>query len=403
MSNYLLGNMPITPFPLIEVHGSPRQRGAMYGEQARQRIRHSFRHYEEQLGRLGYGLDGIERLVGIFLPRIREWAPDLVEEMEGIAAGADVNLASIVLVNARTEVLQLAHREKGMVEDDDPDGCTGAVILPSATRAGRLIHGQNWDWKAECAETSVVLRIRRDGAPDLLTFTEAGALARSGFNSAGIGITANYLESDRDYRELGIPLPFIRRRALEAAHFAHALRVVAITPKSGSNNMMISTAEGFAVNLECAPDEAFTLFPRNGMIVHSNHWLSPVALSKLKETGLASVSDSLYRDWRVREHLNGRVGDIVLDDLKNALFDDFATPFAVCRPPVKKEGGNLSATVAMIVCEPAAGIMDIAPLPALNREFTRYALTLDDDVLARIDRLSDEPASDRESRWAASS
>jgi isopenicillin-N N-acyltransferase-like protein len=394
--------MTVTPFPLIEVHGSPRQRGEMHGEQARERIVRSFGHYEEQLGRLGYGRDDVERLVGIFLPRIRNWAPDLVEEMEGIAAGADVSLASIVLVNARTEVLQLAHREKG-VSEDEPDGCTGAVILPGATRAGRLIHGQNWDWKAECATTSVVLNIHRDDAPDVLTFTEAGALARSGFNSAGIAITANYLESDRDYKELGIPLPFIRRRVLEAAHFAHALGVVAMTPKSGSNNMMVSTAEGFAVDLECAPDEAFSLYPQDGMIVHSNHWLSPVALSKLRETGLGSVPDSLYRDWRVREHLRSRSGDIVADDLKAALFDDFATPFAVCRPPVKKEGGNLSATVAMVICEPAAGYMELAPLPALNRAFTRYDLKLDDDVLERIDKLSTNPDSDRKSRWAASS
>jgi isopenicillin-N N-acyltransferase-like protein len=394
--------MTVTPFPLIEVHGSPRQRGEMHGEQARERIIRSFGHYEEQLGRLGYGRDDVERLVGIFLPRIRNWAPDLVEEMEGIAAGADVSLASIVLVNARTEVLQLAHREKG-VSEDEPDGCTGAVILPGATRAGRLIHGQNWDWKAECATTSVVLNIHRDDAPDVLTFTEAGALARSGFNSAGIAITANYLESDRDYKELGIPLPFIRRRVLEAAHFAHALGIVAMTPKSGSNNMMVSTAEGFAVDLECAPDEAFSLYPQDGMIVHSNHWLSPVALSKLRETGIGSVPDSLYRDWRVREHLRARSGDIVADDLKAALFDDFAAPFAVCRPPVKKEGGNLSATVAMVICEPAAGYMELAPLPALNRTFTRYELELDDDVLGRIDKLSANPDSDRKSRWAASS
>jgi len=395
--------MTITPFPLIEVHGSPRKRGELYGDQARDRVRRSFGHYEEQLGRLGFAADDVERLVGVFLPRIREWAPDLVEEMEGIAAAADVSLASIVLVNARTEVLQLAYREKGMAEDDDPDGCTGAVIMPAATKAGRLIHGQNWDWKAECAETSIVLRIRRDDAPDVLTFTEAGALARSGYNSAGIAITANYLESDRDYKNLGIPLPFIRRRALEAAHFAHALRVVAITPKSGSNNMIVSTAEGFAVNLECAPDEAFPIYPQDGTIVHSNHWLSPVALSKLKETGLASVPDSLYRDWRVRQYLMARTGDIVAEDLKDALFDDFASPFAVCRPPVRKEGGNLSATVAMVICEPVAGYMELAPLPALNRTFTRYELALNDSVLERIDKASTQPVSDRKSRWAASS
>ena len=368
--------MTAQPFPLIEISGKPRQRGRAYGEQAGQRIRGSVDLYAGSLGRLGFGKADIDRLTTHFTPRIRDWAPDLVEEMEGIAEGCGLDLASIVLVNARTEVLQLARREKN-VADDEPDGCTGAVILPEAAKADRLIHGQNWDWKAECAETSVVLRILRDDGPDILTFTEAGGLARSGFNAAGIAITANYLESDRDYREIGIPLPFIRRRALEARHFALALKVVATTPKSGSNNMILSTAEGYAIDLECAPDEAFAVHPKRGLIVHANHWQSPVALGKLKETGLHDVPDSLYRDVRVRSHLEPKRGALTVDDLKSALFDDFASPFCVCRPPLIKEGGNLSATVAMIVMEPREGVMEIAPLPATNRTFTRYELAME--------------------------
>lgn len=374
----------ISPFPLIEVQGSPAERGRSYGEQARERVHLSVSHYCEQLGRLGFSGDDIERVTSGFLPRLRQWAPDLVEEMEGIAAGAAVGLSSVILVNARTEVLQLAHRQTGAA-DDDPDGCTGAVILPEATRNGRLLHGQNWDWKAQCVETSVVLRIRRSDGPDILTFTEAGGLARSGFNAAGIAITANYLECDRDYRELGIPLPFIRRRALEAQHFALALRVVAITPKSGSNNMMVSTAEGEVVNLECAPDETFAILARNGMIIHANHWQSPVALSKLRETGLASVPDSLYRDHRVELMLLAKQGNLMLADLKKALFDDFGSPYSVCRPPLEKVGGNLSATVAMIVMEPASGHMEIAPLPAFNHKFTTYRLAMDEKVTRAAD------------------
>ncbi|RWO21883.1 MAG: acyl-CoA--6-aminopenicillanic acid acyltransferase [Mesorhizobium sp.] len=395
---------PVAPFPLVEIDGAPRARGMAYGEQARGRIGASVALYAGQLDRFGFGRDDVERFSQIFLPRLRQWAPDLVEEMEGIASGANLDLSSIVLVNARTEILQLARREKG-ISDDEPDGCTGAVILPEATRNGRLIHGQNWDWKAECAETSVVLRIRRTDGPDLLTFTEAGGLARSGFNAAGIGITANYLESDRDYREIGIPLPFIRRRALEAQHFADAIKVVATTPKSGSNNMILSTAEGFAVDFECAPDEAFAIYPDDDMIVHANHWQSPVALSKLRETGLRDVPDSLYRDHRVRRRLSARHGDVTIDDLKEALFDDFASPFSVCRPRIRKKGGNLSATVAMIVFEPAAGVMEIAPLPAENREFTRYELTLDDEVRERAEKAMlarGRPSiSAQEKRWSA--
>jgi isopenicillin-N N-acyltransferase-like protein len=377
----------VAPFPLVDVSGAPTERGSAYGEQARGRIRASVALYAAQLDRFGFGEVDVERFCGIFLPRLRQWAPDLVEEMEGIAAGANVGFSSILLVNARTEILQLAKREKG-ISDDEPDGCTGAVILPEATKAGRLIHGQNWDWCAECADTSIVLRVRRSDGPDLLTFTEAGGLARSGFNSAGIGITANYLESDRDYRDIGIPLPFIRRRALEARHFAHAIKVVATTPKSGSNNMILSTAEGFAVDFECAPDEAFPIYPDKELIVHANHWQSPVALSKLRETGLNDVPDSLYRDYRVRRHLTARHGDITVDDLKEALFDDFAAPLSICRPAIRKEGGNLSATVAMIIFEPASGFMEIAPLPAENRVFTRYELTMDDTVLERARKVA---------------
>ncbi|RWO24221.1 MAG: acyl-CoA--6-aminopenicillanic acid acyltransferase [Mesorhizobium sp.] len=393
----------VAPFPVVEIEGAPKARGMAYGEQARGRIGASVALYAGQLDRFGFGRDDFARFSEIFLPRLRQWAPDLVEEMEGIASGANLDLSSIVLVNARTEILQLARREKG-ISDDEPDGCTGAVILPEATRNGRLIHGQNWDWKAECAETSVVLRIRRTDGPDLLTFTEAGGLARSGFNAAGIGITANYLESDRDYREIGIPLPFIRRRALEAQHFADAIKVVATTPKSGSNNMILSTAEGFAVDFECAPDEAFAIYPDDDMIVHANHWQSPVALSKLRETGLRDVPDSLYRDRRVRRRLSARHGDVTIDDLKEALFDDFASPFSVCRPRIRKKGGNLSATVAMIVFEPAAGVMQIAPLPAENREFTRYELTLDDEVRERAEKAMParaRPSISQEKRWSA--
>jgi isopenicillin-N N-acyltransferase-like protein len=46
----------------------------------------------------------------------------------------------------------------------------------------------------------------------------------------------------------------------------------------------------------------------------------------------------------------------------------------VCRPPRPSLSSNLSATVAMIVMEPALGVMEVAMLPGLNREFTRYQL-----------------------------
>jgi isopenicillin-N N-acyltransferase-like protein len=365
--------------PLIEISGSPRERGRQYGEQAADRVRLGIEHYSTQLRANNLTADDIKMLVQRFEPTIDRFDATYLEEIRGIAEGASVAYESVVLLNARTEILKLAQRpaNERLMPDEDPDGCTGVVVMPEVTQEGRLIHAQNWDWKVECADTAVVLKVRREDGPDILTFTEAGALARSGFNAAGIAITANYLETDRDYRRLGVPLALIRRKVLEQKQLAAAMRAVYATPKSAANNMIVSQANGVAIDFECAPDETFQIHPERGLIVHANHFQSPIALSKLKDTGIANTPDSLYRDIRVRNLIEPHLGSVTRDTVKNALFDDFETPWSVCRPPRKNLSNNLSATVAMIVMEPMLGSMEVAMLPALNRTFSSYTLKME--------------------------
>ena len=365
--------MSYPAFPLIEIAGRPYERGIAYGHAAADRVRRSVGLYASQMKGMGLSADEVRGIINDFVPSMGGYAPDLVEEMRGIAVGADCAFEDVALVNCRTEVVEIGERR---AKDRTPkDGCTGVIVLPEATEAGALIHAQNWDWKPECIDTGIVLRIRREDGPDILTFTEAGGVARSGLNAAGLAITANYLQSDRDFRQLGIPLPLIRRRFLECAHLADGIKLVATTAKSISNNMMLSTAEGFGIDFECAPDEAFALYPERGLLVHTNHWTSAVALSKLREAGIENVPDSHYRDYRVRQHLADKVGRITADDVKAALFDKFAAPYSVCRPPTPDgPRHSISSTVAMIIMQPALGRMQIAPMPALNREFTSYSL-----------------------------
>lgn len=362
----------VQPFPLYDLSGGPAERGLSYGRQAVQRIRRSIGHYQAQLTSGGLAPSRIHALARAFVPRVEAFDPAYVEEMRGIARGAEVAFEEVMLLNCRTEILQLAKREAP--DTEEPDGCTGAILTPEATADGVLVHGQNWDWKRECAETGVVLRIRREDGPDILTFVEAGGLARAGLNSAGIAITANYLESDRDYTQEGVPLSLLRRKVLEQSNVALAVRTVYATPKSASNNVMLSHASGWALDIECAPDESFLIHPEDGLLVHANHWRSPAALAKLKDTGIASTPDSVYRDRRVEAALRPKLGRATTDDMRGAFFDDWQTPWSVCRPPRLNTSGNLSATVAMILMRPAEGHMEIAPLPALNRRFTTYAL-----------------------------
>jgi len=86
------------------------------------------------------------------------------------------------------------------------------------------------------------------------------------------------------------------------------------------------------------------------------------------------VPDSLYRDMRVRQLLTPHLGRITTEHVSAALFDDFQTPFSVCRPERMSFTNNLSATVAMFVMEPASGTMRVTPLPASNTMYTDYRL-----------------------------
>ena len=275
------------PFPLIELAGGPRERGRLHGKAAADRLKRGAKMYAESLLRTGVDWQELERRAEAMVPSIDRFDPTYVEEMRGIAEGAGEPFAAVVLMNARTEMVAAARQQQ--MARQTPDGCTAALALPEASADGVLLHGQNWDWRAECAETSVVLRIRRDDGPDILTFTEAGGLARSGLNSAGIGLTANALECDRDYTcGPGVPLPFIRRKVLESAHLANAVQTIVSTPKLGSNHMAVShaTADGTAeaFGFECAPDETFWIAPDRGVYVHANHWIADSARARVKAT-----------------------------------------------------------------------------------------------------------------------
>jgi isopenicillin-N N-acyltransferase-like protein len=371
--------MDYAPFPLIELSGSARDRGLQHGRAVPDRIKRGIMMYAESLLKNGVDWPELERRAEAMVPVIEKFDTAYVEEMRGIAEGSGQPFAGVLLMNARTEMVVGARKA---LERSVPDGCTAALALPEATADGVVLHGQNWDWRAECAETGVVLLIRRDDGPDILTFTEAGGLARSGLNSAGIGLTANALECDRDYqRGPGVPLPFIRRKVLESAFLAHAVRTIFATPKLGSNHMAVSHAlrhgGGEAFGFECAPDDTFWLAPDRGLYVHANHWISDAARAKVKDTGLAETPCSIYRDKRVREQLSLDRGRLTLDHFRRAFFDDYASPWSVCRPPRPNNRGAMVATSAMILMHPGEGHLEACPMPALNRRFTTYSLTPD--------------------------
>ncbi|HEM7852751.1 TPA: C45 family autoproteolytic acyltransferase/hydrolase [Burkholderia multivorans] len=369
------------PFPFIQTSGSPYERGLQHGAAVPARVRASVDLYQQQLLRRGVDTSTLDQLAEAMKPCIERFDPAYLSEMQGIADGAGVRLVDIIVINCRTEMMfghgQIQRADATTGEPDD--GCTGLIVLPEASATGRLLHAHNWDWREECTETGIVIRMERSDGPDLLMFTEAGSLMRHGFNASGVSLTGNFLTSERDYRKpADAPLVLIRRKMLEANNICEAMKALWSGDRFASNNLMLAQAQGEAVNLECAPDEIFWITPENGFVVHANHWICPVARTKLLDLGLRANPDSIYRQRRVTDRLtrartNGN-GLINWSVIRAALADDFAKPDGVLRHPKPASFASISATVATTLMEPAAGKMWIARKPYEGIEFEEYSL-----------------------------
>ena len=361
-------------FPLIEAGGTPLERGRQIGRQAGDRIAVSVGIYERALARGNLTWPEVQVIAGRYLPRLESYEPRYVEEIRGIAEGAERPVEDIVALNARTELLY----DKSLRTDPTPDGCTGAIALPDITADGHMLHGQNWDWIDECKESAVVIRHELEDGTRLLVFVEAGIVARAGFNSHGIAVTGNFLACPQLPADGAVPLPLMRRKIIESRTFAEALRHVLSTPRSFANNLMISDAQGEAVDLETTPEEVFWEKPDGGLLVHANHFRTDAARARVVDTGLAISPSSIYRDSRVERRLRQGAGNVARGDLEDAFADTYGTPSAVLASPGADEEANVkqpSSTVATVIMDTTAGIMWVAPAPYAGEiAFTEYRL-----------------------------
>jgi isopenicillin-N N-acyltransferase-like protein len=357
-------------FPFIEVSGPPRNVGLQYGRKAAARIRRTIEIYQNTFAQKDVDWALARTTAARFALRIERAYPRIAEEMRAIAEGADVPFEDIVAINARTDIL---HGSLGKARHgaDDIDGCTSAVALPPTTREGHLIHAQNWDWRDECADCSIVLKIVPDSGPSMLFFVEAGLMAYVGLNSAGLAVTSNHLQSEQDGKHEGVPNPVIRRQVLTHESLGAAIETVLQAQRAFSTNFIISHREGEAIDLEMTPDQVFWLLPEDDLLVHANHFVSPTARRSVQDIGLLTSADSLYRDSRVRRYLVRDRGRVTLSTLQAAFQDRFGAPRAVCRSPV---AGKSSSTVATIIMDTTAKIMWVAPRPYGPHRFTEYRL-----------------------------
>ncbi|MCX7561901.1 C45 family autoproteolytic acyltransferase/hydrolase [Sulfitobacter sp. F26204] len=366
-------------FPYIEIEGDPETIGKSYGRKAMERIFKSLEIYRPVFETLGLSWDAALSRAATFITQLESFDLDQATELRGIAKGAGIKPEEVMIINARTDIIYGSPLPQTTLDD----GCTGAIVMPEITANGHLIHGQNWDWRDDCKDSVVIMQRHPATGPATLNLVEAGTLARCGLNEYGIALTANYLQCDHDTNReptaVGVPSPFVRRRLLSARHIATAAEAMMNAPRSFSNNIMLSDAVGVGINLETTPREYYWIKPKNGLLVHANHFTSVAGRARVFDTGLGIAADSLYREDRVRDALFRARGQITVQTVLHALADDFAKPISVNRPPSNGPGGDGCSTVASIVMDVTEGTMTVVATPYVQSQSVTYKLTKKDN------------------------
>jgi hypothetical protein len=335
-------------FDLISVQGDPFERGHQYGARAAGSITANVGAYL-RLIEFHAGLDAEAALTAArgFAALVDRHAPDLFEEMRGIAEGAACSLDEILLINARSELM-------GTVRAGE---CTALAAGPGVTAEGQVLLSQNWDWYTAIEVEPVLLEIRQDNGPTILTLAEAGQVGKIGMNSAGLGVCLNFMQHTDQGQ--GVPIHVILRRMLGCAALGEAIHEAYRVPRGGSANVLLAHAEGDLVDLELTPVDADFSYGDTGWLVHANHFESP----RLRpgDTGLATSMSTIARAARARRLLARAVGRASLDTFRAILRDHAYGAYAICRHPDRGEPTlQQTATRASLIMDLTERILHVA-------------------------------------------
>ncbi len=336
-------------FPLIEIGGAPFERGRQHGQRAAEQIHFNLAGYWQLLKHyVSLDRPAALALARQYLPAIQRYAPELAEEMRGIAAGASVTPDEILTLNTRTEILSTAITAPC-------DECTAIFVAPEASADGHTLLAQNWDWSNVLRGGALLLRIEQPPKPTVLTLTEAGMVAKIGLNSAGVGVCTNFLRHTQ--RRIGIPFHLLLREALNASRLGLAVAAIYRDVRADSGNYLLAHAEGEALSLEATPLDVGILYPQDGLLVHTNHFVTP----RLQpgDTAIRESDNTLLRYGRALRLLR-RQQPLIVAALQELLRDHFNHPKSICRHPNPAQPEiERDATLASIVMDLTAGTMQV--------------------------------------------
>lgn len=332
-------------FPVFELSGTPFEIGLAHGRLAREQIQVSLDCYREMFQVFsGISWDEAREYAAGFQDSIEVYDPEIMEELRGVAKGAQKDLEDILALNTRSEIVLQGAQVC--------DGCTSAAFMENITKDRENWLGQNWDWKLRQRGALVVLKIHQKNKPDLLLFTEAGIIGKFGLNSEGVGVCLNALASDQRVKGTTVPLHVVLRGILNSPTLSDAIQNTGRMNLACCANFQTASAQGQAIAIEAGPGDFDVLYGEEGFLVHTNHFLSP-RFYQIHDTGKMSFPDTFLRYGRMRQMIREALTTeerLSVETIQNFFRDHKGYPDSICRHEDEREPeGKRMGTVFSIL------------------------------------------------------
>jgi isopenicillin-N N-acyltransferase like protein len=305
---------------LIHLSGSHKEIGRQLGEACRQQVAHSIENARALLDEAYYDLEltweGAQIQSRKYLPFAEENYPQYVEEMAGIAQGANVPFDEVVVLNVMEAVASDAlHLTK----------CTSMAVNQQRTANNKVLVGHNEDWIPEDEPDVVLLKVTPLDEPAFLAMTYGGLLPNIGFNERGICQCCDTVYP-KDSR-IGVPRVIVSRAVLSAKTISDAIRMTLIPRRAAGYNHLIAHESGEIYNVEVSSRQFAIQYGEDGYITHTNHFLDPV-MQKIEDEPEVLVSTRV-RYFRALRRIKETENHTV-ETLQSILMDHVNYPDSVC-------------------------------------------------------------------------
>ncbi|WP_195268854.1 C45 family peptidase [Eubacterium sp. 1001713B170207_170306_E7] len=360
-------------FPYIEIEGTPYEIGFQEGENFKEQIQGSIDCYKAMfMDYSNLSWDRAKALSKQFIPVITEYNQDYIAEMQGISDGSGFDFEDILALNCRSELVFV-----GKEFDKVDGGCTSIGISRDAGISSNAFLAHNWDWKTSQRSSMVMMKItQKNGKPTIFMVTEAGIIGKTGFNSAGVCLYLNALSTDQ--APAGLPLHMAMRGILDCKTIAEAIGTATRMPLGCCASFMIGHKNGECVVLEIENEDFDVLYPKDGILIHTNHFISPrLPRAPRKDTCKYKLPDSFVRLGRAEKIMRKKEKYITPEDIMVVLKDHVEYPTSICRhndPEV--EPGLQMGTVFSMIANLTTGAIYFCKGNPCENEYEMYHIDL---------------------------